>query len=194
MKIGVKRAALRVSRLTSADREWILSSLPAESRVILEREIAHYCGVPSSDIADKPESLPEVKYRGSAISDGASIPGLNQLIANIDAVGAEAVYAMFVDEPDFVLALLLCAHNWKWTESVIPIFSVERRENMLSLLKGLRLPLKPQMHLLVLTVFSRHIDKVTETKANNRISVFDKIMRNIEMTESSENTVSYKPE
>jgi hypothetical protein len=114
MSDGYRRAALMLSSLGNADRDWILGRLQAEEQTELRVLLEELRGLGLAPSASLVKEL--------ALSRPAAEPAPASV-----AVSAATAFAVLAREPDWLIALVLRLRPWPWRESFLRLLGTEWR-------------------------------------------------------------------
>ena len=139
MSDGYRKAALSLHGLGKSDQKWLLSKLPESDRekVVVMLSQLRNMGVPEDPalIADVNHNKPGVSRTG--VTD-TSHEGLQTVITDIDSAPVDEVFAILSEEPNWIIAVLLEAHDWTWTQAFLVSLDNDRRAAVCQLAKGVR--------------------------------------------------------
>lgn len=116
-----RRAALALHALERADREWLLDRLEPVQRRSVEGML-----VELDELRIPPDR--QLLQRALAAPRPAA-PGATAR-SRLDALSVERVHALLRDEPAGLVARLLAAHRWSWTEALIQCFDAPMRRRL----------------------------------------------------------------
>lgn len=114
MTDGYRRAALMLSSLAGADRDWILGRLQADEQTELRVLLEELRGLGLAPSAALVKEL--------ALSRPAAQPAPVSV-----AVSAATAFAVLAREPDWLIAFVLRLRPWPWRESFLRLLGTEWR-------------------------------------------------------------------
>lgn len=176
MSEGYKRAALSVHGLAEADRQWLLSRLPAAEGEALQ----HLIGELSSPRMRRLAGWRQVLAGGLRANKPETKQSIKNAEGTIEAASAQEVRDLLEQEPDWVIAVILAHRTWPWTIGYLASIEQHRRLSIARYVKDVDV-LKPTLRDTIVGLLESEL-RVTSTKpAQSRNGArFDEILRDIE--------------
>ncbi len=175
MSEGYKRAALSIYDLADADRQWLLSRLPAAEGEALQNLVGELSS----------RSLRRIAGWRQLIARGLSAkPGRARSTAHdegvIQAISAQQVKEGLEQEPDWVVAVILSHHPWPWIAEYLASIEQHRRQSIARYVKEVE-ALKPALRDTIVDLLEMKLrsTEVRPTKSSKGTH-FDEILRGIE--------------
>lgn len=130
---GARKAALYLHGLTAADREWLLSQLPASEidslRGLLDE--LQMLGIPNEPLLEAASTAVEPTI---TITDSDSeLQSEHDLLHGADP---DAVVQLLIHEPIAVISTLMRISNWSWKKPLLEALSTPRHEQLMASLNS----------------------------------------------------------
>jgi hypothetical protein len=176
MSEGYKRAALSIYGLADADRQWLLSRLPAAEGEALQNLIG--------EISSR--GLQRISGWRQLIAGGlrANKSGTTQSAAHgegaIEAASAQEIRDALEQEPDWVIAVIMAHRTWPWTAEYLTAIEQHRRLSIARYVKDVE-ALKPTLRDTIVELLETKLRRTaTKLAQSSKGAHFDNILRDLE--------------
>src|SRR5690242_8923999 len=124
MNAGHRRAALALSALSKADRNWILQSLSKEERLPLAGLLSDLkrqgIKVPASELEGLLRSAPRTDDQGASLNRPL-VP-----LQRLELMRADQVFRVLWREPDWLVAVICGIAKWRWLPDFLRMLQDQR--------------------------------------------------------------------
>jgi flagellar motor switch protein FliG len=129
-----KKTALVLYGLHETDKEWLLSHLPAQQKIILKGRLEELeaLGIQpveqdlSTIIREFTEKYKKVVEKEDEIGD---------LLEKIDAVSLNSIQPLLDNESEQSVALILAVSNWSWASQYLSTLTIDKKDKIRQYIK-----------------------------------------------------------